>query len=75
MNSILKKSIVSILVIVFVFLGSNFAFAKSEAKDVPTIAFSHKSLGFYFFVTMEEAIKRAVEAKGLDLYFHECGFR
>lgn len=36
----------------------------ATAQDKPFVPFSNKSLDYYFFATEQEAVKRAVEAKG-----------
>lgn len=36
----------------------------ARAADAPFVPYSNKSLDFYFFVAQQEAMKRAVEAKG-----------
>ena len=37
---------------------------RAGAAEIPFVPYSNKSLDFYFFVCQQEAVKRAVEAKG-----------
>ena len=44
-------------------------YIKQTTKDVKKIAFAHKSINSFFYITMNESIKRAVKEKGWEFEY------
>ena len=61
-------------VAVITVLGSLLVFAQQNTNQKKVIAYSNKSLSYYFFVVQEEALKRAVEAKGWQFISTNASF-